>query len=119
MKLSFASTSLRIGAGLLIWAAHFGAVYIYAALVCARGDPTAELLGVPIIRLNIALLTLVAIAALAYVLRQTLRGRWRAEAERADLPFIAWLSAASALYGLLAVLWTAVPTLWVAACAPA
>lgn len=119
MRLPFAITSLRIGAGLLIWAAHFAAVYVYAALVCARGDSASQWFGVSTARLNIGLMTLVAASALGYALWQSLRGRWREDAMNAEQPFIAWLSAAIALFGLLAVLWTAMPAIWVALCTPA
>ena len=118
MKLHFANTSLRIGAGLLIWAAHFSAVYVYAAMVCARGDPDAQWFGISATRLNIGLMTLVAVSALGYALWQSLRGEWREDAVAAEQPFIAWLSAAIALFGLLAVLWAAMPAIWVALCQP-
>lgn len=117
-KLPFGTTSLRVGAGFLIWAAHFAAVYVYAALVCARGDPTAQWMGASAARLNIGLITLVAVALLGYALWQSLRGTWRADVQRAAQPFLAWLGAAIALFGLLAVLWTALPAIWVALCQP-
>ena len=118
MTLHFATTSLRIGAGFLIWAVHFGAVYVYVALVCARGDPQAQWLGLSAMRVTIALMTFIAVGALMAAFRQSVRGRWRVEAQRAGQPFIAWLSAAITAYGLIAVLWSALPTLWVAACTP-
>ncbi|HLU76492.1 MAG TPA: hypothetical protein VKZ48_01160 [Burkholderiales bacterium] len=117
-KLPFATTSLRVGAGFLIWAAHFAAVYVYVALVCARGDPAAQWLGTSTTRLNIGLITLIAVALLGYVSWQSLRGTWHDDMQRAAQPFLAWLGAAIALFGLLAVLWTAMPAIWVALCRP-
>ncbi len=107
-----------MGAGLLIWVLYFSSIYIYTALVCARGNTQSQWLGFPVLRPIIGALTIVAIAALALVLWKSLRGNWHAEARRADRPFVAWVGAAVAAYGLLAVLWSALPAIWVAACPP-
>ena len=105
---SFTRNALRIGAGLLIWAAHFSAIYLYNALACARGwgDP----------RIGIGIFTLIAVLALAAVFRTSVTGRWYVETKGAELPYVAWFGATSAGFGLLGVLWCAMPALWVAAC---
>lgn len=118
MNLRFTTASLRMSAGFLIWALHFAAIYVYVALVCARGDAQSQWLGVPVMRLLIGAMTLVAIAALALVLWKALRGDWHADARAAGQPFVAWIAAAVAAYGVVAVLWAALPTIWVAACPP-
>ena len=116
MRLPFARNSLRIGAGLLVWAAHFAAIYIYVALLCARRMAEVEWLGVPLPQVGVALLTLAALAALSLIFKASFSGRWYREAMEGDQPFVAWLAVASAGFGLLGVLWCALPALWVNAC---
>ena len=116
MRLAFARNSLRIGAGLLVWAAHFAAIYIYVALLCARGMAQVEWLGVPLPQFGVALLTLAALAALILSFKAAFSGRWYLEAMEAGQPFIAWLAVASSGFGLLGVLWCAFPALWMNAC---
>lgn len=102
-------------AGLLIWAAHFGAVYIFTALACARGVGAGPG-NTPAIAAGIAIATALAVAAIAALLRHALQGAWYHQAHAANMPFLAWLTAAVAAYALLAVLWTALPALWGASC---
>ena len=35
--MGFVATTLRMTAGIIVWAVHFAAIYGYAALACARG----------------------------------------------------------------------------------
>lgn len=59
----FARASLRMFAGILIWAAHFAAIYGYTAIACARG------FGAQAITIGVGVATLVAaLAALAMLL---------------------------------------------------
>jgi hypothetical protein len=116
MRLPFARNSLRMGAGLLVWAAHFAAIYIYVALLCARGMAQTVWLGLPLPQAGVALLTLTALAALIGIFKAAFSGRWYREAMAAHQPFISWLAVASAGFGLLGVLWCAFPALWVSAC---
>jgi hypothetical protein len=111
----FGSATLRMLAGFLIWAAHFGIVYVFTALVCAR-DARTGATDASMIAVGIAAVTAVAIAAIATVLHHALQGAWYRQAREAHMPFLAWLTAAVAAYALLAVLWTALPALWGADC---
>lgn len=115
---SFALTALRMGAGLLVWAAHFAAVYVYVALVCAHGNPGSEVLGFSTVRVVVMLMTLLALGAQWHILHQALRGRWRKEAQQDGQPFIAWIAAAAAAAGAVAALWSVLPTLWITLCVP-
>lgn len=116
MRRGFATLSLRIGAGLLIWAAHFISIYVYSALLCVRDAAHLRWLGIALPQLGVTLMTLIALIALGAVIKAALVGRWRQEAARAEQPFIAWLSAASAGFGTLGVLWCALPAVWLQAC---
>jgi hypothetical protein len=92
-------TALRLSAGPLLWLAHFGALYGFNAIACARGLPGA----VPWV---VAAATLIlAIPAGFLVLRK-----------RKD-EFVEWLTAALAALSLLAILWQALPALMVSPCA--
>jgi hypothetical protein len=97
----FARQALWLSAGAIVWALHFTLIYGATALACARGVPAAAPIGV-------ALATALAVALLLAI---TVRG-WR----RRDT-FEGWLSAALALFALVAVVWEALPALVVEACA--
>ena len=98
--MGFAATALRMGSGVIVWAAHFGVVYGTTALACARGVPQAAPLAV-------ALATALAIALLLAIVA---RG-WRRREH-----FESWFAASLAAFALLAVVWEALPALWVPAC---
>jgi hypothetical protein len=91
-------TALRIAYGPLLWALHFGVLYGFNALACARGFPHA----VPWVAAA-ATVALGAVAALLLV-----------RSMKSD--FIDWLTAALAGVALLAILWQALPVLLVPAC---
>jgi hypothetical protein len=93
--------ALWIIGGILVWAAHFGVLYGFTALACARGFPGA----VPWVT---GVATVAALAALGVVAHR-LRGR------RGD--FEAWLALAIAGLALVAVLYEAIPLFIVPACA--
>jgi hypothetical protein len=100
MKVRFSTAVLHISAGVIIWALHFLALYGLTALACARGLPQ---MIAPIA----AAATLPAVVALAVVF-------WRGWARRAN--FEAWLSATTAAFALVAVLWEAAAVLLVPPC---
>lgn len=96
----FAAIALRMSAGIVVWALHFGAVYASTALACARGLPQAAPPAV-------AIATALAVVALLPIVV----AGWR---RRAD--FEPAFSASMAAFALIAVLWEALPALWVPAC---
>ena len=97
---SFPRTALRIAAGVIVWALHFAALYGVTALACARGWEA-------IVPGFIAGATVVAVlAALAIIV-----GGWRRRAV-----FEYWLSATVAAFGLVAIVYEALPVLTVPAC---
>lgn len=88
--------------GLLVWAAHFLFVYVFAALACARGFASASLFGFGIVPATIVGST--AIAVLAVALHAALRLREESHASR--LPFMNDLGVWVDALGILAMLMT-------------
>lgn len=106
--MSFAATTLRMGSGVLVWAAHFLVIYATTGIVCARLksewiERTPWMIGAA---------TLIACAVLAAIIFSELRRRPREELSR----FIGWTTIALALLALIAVLWETVPVLIVPVC---
>lgn len=99
--MGFAAAALRMSSGVIVWALHFAAIYGATALACARGVPQAAPVAV-------GLATLLALAALLPIIV----AGWRRRAQ-----FEAWFAAGTAAFALLAVVWEALPALWVPACA--
>jgi hypothetical protein len=97
----FAGPMLRAIGGMLIWAAHFGFLYGFAGLACARG------FGVSL-PLAIAAATVLALAASAWLL---------VEAVRAGLQdFLDWLAATGTALAIVAILWQTLPILLAPRC---
>lgn len=97
---SAAAALWRMTGGLWVWALHFAVVYGSTALACARGVPGAA----PVIAITA---TALAVAVLLWLLRAAWR-QWGG--------FEAAFGAGMAGFALLAVVWEAMPVLWVPAC---
>lgn len=106
----FTRAFLLMFAGPLIWAAHFLAVYVLAALACARNFAHVEWLGGGVTQWGIALLTLAAIAAIAAII--LLRGRRDGQSAR----FVHWTTLTLGLLSVLAIVWEAMPAYLVPTC---
>lgn len=100
--------------GLLVWAVHFGFVYGYVALICARGLEERTAFGVEIALLGVALGTVAALALAAVMVLVGWRGL-RAEGPAAR--FVAVTAMATGLLGALAIVWNALPAFLVPVCA--
>ena len=96
-ELAFARRALRMFSGVLVWAAHFGAIYTFHALVCARNHADVTWLGVNIVTGFVLAATAAAAAALMVVIRSGLHAGTNA--------FENWLTASTAALSLVAVLW--------------
>lgn len=96
----FPAITVRIGAGVAVWALHFAAIYAAAALACARDQPAVVM---PVA----SAVTLVAVVVLMSI-------AWRGWARRARFDY--WMSATVAGLALLAVTWEAVPVLLLLPC---
>jgi hypothetical protein len=98
--MTFARAALLIGAGPAIWAAHFGAIYGFAGVACARGLASA-------VPWAVGIATFVAAAACGAVLAFA----WRRRAG-----FEHWLCAMLAALALVAIAWEALAALLVRPC---
>jgi hypothetical protein len=126
---SFVRSSLYMTAGLLAWGAAFLVTYGFAAIACARQFAGRLVLGLPLVHAVIAIATLVtggaAIAVILHARRdlhrhasQTSRvgSGSRAGAESRRLQ--ASVALATAVLGLIAILWNGIAALLVPACDP-
>jgi hypothetical protein len=107
----FTRAFLLMFAGFLIWSVHFLAVYVFAALACARGFAQIEWLGTGVTQWAIGALTLGALAAVAAVL---------VFPERRDgngSNFVRWTSLTVGLLSALSIVWQALPAYLVPTCA--
>lgn len=104
--------------GLAIWAAHFGAIYAANAFACARGLAGARLLGLPVVPVVVSALTLLALAALAWVMRAALvrLAPPLDEGGEAEPRFTRWFAFATAALAALAVTFQGIPALVVPPC---
>lgn len=93
----------------LLWAAHLLAIYVFTALACARGFADLRWLGVGIVRWGVASVTVVALVALFLLVRPT-------PARLSGLRFEPWLAAGLGGLAAVAMLWEALPALWMRPC---
>lgn len=115
----FTRTALIICGGLLIWAVDFLAVYVIAAIACAKGWVELTVAGMPFVAFVGTILTIAASAATIVILRSASR-RLQADG-RLDqsMRFIYFLAAAIGVLALVAILFNALPAWWLATeCAP-
>ena len=104
--------------GLGIWALHFGAIYAVHAVSCERGFAGRILLGLPLVPVAVIVLTVLALAGLALVMRPPLRRLDGPldEGGETEPRFTRWFAATTAALAALAVVFQAVPALVVPAC---
>ena len=107
---SFARTTFFITGGLLVWAADFLFIYVFAALACARGFVDVSVMGVGIVPFASAAATLVAASATAMLIAWAVRGRRRAGEARV---FVVRAAFGAGVLALIAVLLTGLPGLLV------
>jgi hypothetical protein len=98
----FTPATLRATGGLLVWAAHFAALYGVTGLACARGFPDS-------VPWTIGGVTLAALAANAALALSGLRAV-------AASDVLDWLTAAGAAISTVAVMWQALPIVMIPIC---
>lgn len=105
----FTPTALFICGGMLIWATDFIALYVIAAVACAKGFASLTLAGMPFMVFVGTLLTLAAWAGTIVLLR--LGSKRLDENGRLDASqrFIYFLVAAIGMLALIAILYNALP----------
>lgn len=102
-------------AGLVVWAAHFTAIYAVTAVACERGLVGHTLLGLPFVAALVGVATVVALALLGLLVR------WGAqvpltEGGEAEPRFSRWFAASSGVLAALAVSFQAMPVLLLPGC---
>jgi hypothetical protein len=110
----FVRKSLFLLAGLLIWAAHFGVIYGFNGLACARRFAGVVVLGIGIVPLVVTAATLLGLAVTGGVLVAALRH----DPSRASVSdaFLRQTTVAVAALSLVAIAWNGLPALIVPPC---
>lgn len=111
MKHRFTPTTFFIWGGLLIWAADFLFVYVFAALACARQFTDVRVAGFAIVPLATTLASLLALAATAVLMGFALLRARAADDADEHSRFIQFLAIALCALGMVATAWTALPPL--------
>lgn len=113
----FVAASLRMSCGLLAWAMHLGIVYVVVATRCARPAASSALLSTPAIRLALAVVTVLALATAGGMLARTLSAlRSDERSTMSATAFVDWMTAAVAAFGVVGILWNAIPPLLLPLC---
>ncbi len=110
----FTPPALFMCGGILIWASNFLAIYVIAAIACAKGWAALTIGGMPFVAFIGTVLTIVAGAGTAFVLRAGLK-RLRANGQLDEsVRFIYFLAAAIGMLALVAILYNALPAWFLA-----
>ncbi|MCW2365720.1 hypothetical protein M2341_001167 [Sphingobium sp. B7D2B] len=104
----------RAMAGLIAWAAAFALLYAVQGLACAWGWDDAGLASVSAARVVLVVIYLVSVGAAAWLCWVFRPQPVRPESSRMDL--LAWLAFASAVTGLVSILYTGIPVLTATIC---
>ena len=107
MEPAFPRTALFITAGLLIWAADFLFIYVFAALACARGYADTAVLGIGVVPFASAVSSIVALGASGAVALAA--NRYRQPGAGNHDKFRGGLAYVIAVLALIAVAMTGVP----------
>lgn len=103
---AFLRHALLISAGPLVWVAHFTVIYVWTALLCARGAEQPALIPA-----GIAAATVIAAGGLVLLGVAGLRAIQRDESR-----FLPVVSTALAALSLVGVLWNGLPAVLVSSC---
>jgi hypothetical protein len=105
----FAPIALRMSAGVIVWAAHFAAIYGYTGVACARRYTQSGATWVAFAPWVIGSVTvLAAVAALFLMAPLVRRGR--------SLTFLEWLNGSVAALALAAIVLEGLAVLWLPPC---
>lgn len=107
----FAPTAFFIWSGLLVWAADFLLVYVFAALACARGFAHLQIAGFSIVPFVTTLVSIVALLATAALMWPALRRARNGPSSDQHSQFILFLAIALSALALIAIVWTGLPPL--------
>jgi hypothetical protein len=115
----YVAETLRMLAGLLIWAAHLTVIYGITALACARRFDDVRVLGIGIVPLTIAIATLIAMLATGLVLWLAVRDLGeigRTPQGEGTRRFFSFTTATVAGLSMVAIAWQGLPVLMIPPC---
>ena len=104
-----APAALQISAGVIVWAVHFGIIYGYTGLACARRFDPSGMTWLALVPWVIGVTTLVGAVLTLALIAPALRARGRAD-------FAQWMGACVAALALVAILLEGVAVVWVPVC---
>lgn len=105
--------------GFLVWAAHFGFIYGFTGLACARAWHESHLLGFGVVPVTLVAATGIALLINATILLTAFAERGPGIQDEADESLRAFWRYGTALIAMLssvAVLWDGLPSILVRAC---
>lgn len=105
----FAVTALRMSAPILVWAAHFGTIYGYTGLACARRFHDSGAAWIAAVPWVIGIATIVATVLMVCLIAPALRAPRRPG-------FVEWISAAIAGLALIGVFYETIPVFMLPVC---
>jgi ascorbate-specific PTS system EIIC-type component UlaA len=111
----FTPTTLFITGALLIWMADFIAVYVFAALACARGFADVRVVGMPIVPFVAMLLSVAAGVTTAVLLRSALK-IMRDSRSSEHSRFLGFVAVTTSVLAMIALVLLSLPPLVVSAC---
>jgi len=114
--LRFVIITLRMLSGVLIWSIHFGVIYIFTALACARQFQDLSWLGIGIVPWIVAIATVMAVAGILAILVPAWRNLYHHSPQPATPAFIDWMTIAFGGLALLAIILEALPVMLVPIC---
>lgn len=108
-SLPFAATALRMNAGTIAWAVHFGVIYGFTGLACARRYAESGELWIALVPWVITVASVIAAGVTLRFVVPLLRSGGKAS-------FVDWMSGWVAAFALLAIVLEAIAVLWVPVC---
>jgi hypothetical protein len=101
--------ALQISAGVIVWAVHFGIVYGYTGLACARRFEPSGATWIALVPWVIGVATLLGALLTLALIVPVLRAPRR-------IDFSRWMGACLAALALVAILLEGVAVIWVPVC---
>jgi hypothetical protein len=112
---TFLTTTLFVVGAPLAWLGAFTAVYVFAALACAKGFANVQLFGLPIVPV-VTTATCALTSVIAIMLLRRGAARLRARASNEHERFIGFIALATSAIALIAFVLLASPPLMMTAC---
>ena len=106
-----------MSSGLLVWAAHFTAIYAFNTLACARAFAAVHVMGFGLVPVVVVALTLGALAATGAILVLSLRDHDASSGGEEARGFLRYMTVALAALSFVAIAWNGLPALLVFPCA--